>query len=314
MFTKTILIHPEELDLKWIKIAKQNNIDRISIHPKGGSKAYDSVVYLMKKLLDPSFLKLIDQVYEEGMSIEYEMHIVRYLLPTSEYQNHREWFRQNANGERVADNNFCASNNEALDYISNQCEKVARKLYRNSHRYFFWLDDVKENGGCCCDKCKKYSISEQQLIINKAMLKGIRRYDPKASLAYLAYNETAYDPPVKIKPEEGIFLEYAPMDRDYHIPINDCSSIKNQKNIEALPKLIECFGIENAKILEYWLDNSLFSNWQKPPKEFIGDKKTIQKDIEYYTSLGFSDLSTFACFLGEDYRKLYGDADISSFK
>ena len=39
----------------------------------------------------------------------------------------------------------------------------------------------------------------------------------------------------------------------------------------------------------------------------------IRGDIRYYRELGFDDIASFACFLGEDYEELYGEADITPF-
>ena len=39
----------------------------------------------------------------------------------------------------------------------------------------------------------------------------------------------------------------------------------------------------------------------------------IFADFDYYRSLGFSDISTFACYLGADYIELHGDPDVAPF-
>ena len=67
------------------------------------------------------------------------------------------------------------------------------------------------------------------------------------------------------------------------------------------------------KILEYWLDNSLFSKWTKPPKELHTNKEEIFADIKEYVSLGFKDITTFACYLGSDYEELFGEPDITDY-
>ena len=67
-------------------------------------------------------------------------------------------------------------------------------------------------------------------------------------------------------------------------------------------------------MLEYWYDNSLFSNWKKPPAKFSPDNEMIKADIEFYKRLGFNDIASFACYLGEDYEALYGESDISAFE
>ena len=45
----------------------------------------------------------------------------------------------------------------------------------------------------------------------------------------------------------------------------------------------------------------------------MADAEVLRKDIAYYTSLGFEDVSSFACFLGYDCEELYGEPDISAF-
>ena len=86
-----------------------------------------------------------------------------------------------------------------------------------------------------------------------------------------------------------------------------------KKELSLISPLLSFFGNKGAKVLEYWLDNSLFSGWKKPPKAFSADKSSILTDVEYYKAMGFEQISTFACFLGDDYEVLYGEADISPF-
>ncbi|MBR6498527.1 MAG: hypothetical protein IKT23_02425, partial [Clostridia bacterium] len=53
-------------------------------------------------------------------------------------------------------------------------------------------------------------------------------------------------------------------------------------------------------------DNSRFSNWTRPPKQLVFCPEVMEKDVEYYLSMGFADLTSFACFLGPDYIQMYG--------
>ena len=70
---------------------------------------------------------------------------------------------------------------------------------------------------------------------------------------------------------------------------------------------------EDAKILEYWYDNSLFSDWKKPPRRFTPDNSLIRDDIAFYRDKGIPYISSFACYLGKDYEALYGEPDLSAF-
>ena len=309
--TASLLIHPEELNEKWIERCSDLKIPTLALHPVGGYRAPLTMKAMLDKLETPDFRALIDLALKKGLNIEYEMHAMRYFLPKSEFENHPEWFRMDEKGERNADMNCCASNPEVLDFIAKRAAETAKKLYRSSHRYFFWADDAHD-AFCHCEKCRELSSSDQQLILMNRMLEELRKDDPEATLAYLAYYSTL-TPPEKVKPAKGIFLEYAPIDRDFHKPLADAADEKNAAQNKHLQALLDTFGKKGAKVLDYWLDNSLFSNWTKPPKAFAPDEAVIHADFDYYRSLGFGDLSTFACYLGEDYMALHGEPDITPF-
>jgi hypothetical protein len=142
-------------------------------------------------------------------------------------------------------------------------------------------------------------------VLNRVQ-RRLREDNPEAELAYLAYYDTIACPEVE-RPEEGIFVEYAPFQRDFHKPL------KEAFESEYIEGLLEFFGKDKARALDYWYDNSLYSRWKKPPVPFKVDREVLKADIEYYGSLGFTDVASFACYLGEDYETLYGEPDISDF-
>ena len=39
----------------------------------------------------------------------------------------------------------------------------------------------------------------------------------------------------------------------------------------------------------------------------------MEREIAEYRRMGFETISTFACFLGEDYESLHGDVDVTPF-
>ena len=305
MKNASLLIHPEELSYKWINRLAESKIPTLAIHPVGSLKANESLENLISLLDEKTFREKIDYAKSKGLKIEYELHAARYLLPADLFQDHPEWFRMNAEGERTPDLNFCPSNSDALEYLSESAARLIKKLYGTTSRYFLWLDDAKDSA-CHCSKCKGLSPSDQQMIAMNKIIKRLKKEDRKAELAYLAYMSTI-DPPKTIKPHKDIFLEYAPIDREFDKPISASAQS------DPISKLLSLFGMEKAKVLDYWYDNSLFSNWKKPPKKFNLNKEVLRADIDYYRSLGFEDISSFACFLGEDYEELFGDVDISDF-
>lgn len=301
----SLLIHPDELSRDWIARMAEHKIPTLALHPVGGKAACAAVAELVERLDTPAYRALLDEAADAGLQIEYEMHAARYLLPEAEFEAHPQWFRMKADGERSTDWNCCPSNTEALDYIAERAAALVKKLYRSSHRYFLWMDDAKDS--CChCPACRNLSPSDQQMTVMNHILRRLKQDDPEASLAYLAYFE-CIEPPTKVAPEAGIFLEYAPFERDFHKPL------RKDAQSEPLEKLLSYFGKKGAKALDYWYDNSMFSNWKKPPKAFAVDKPVLEADFAYYRALGFEDIGCFACYLGPDYEELHGEVDIADF-
>lgn len=306
-----IVIHPEELTEKMLNILGKTDINVLGIHPVGGENAAETLEDLLRLMKNAEFNEKLNRVRKFGISVEYELHALSWLLPRSMFEKNPDWFRMNDNRERVCDFHMCVSNEKALEYLSSRSEKLAEILKSDTGKYYFWVDDV-EDAFCKCEKCKKLSPSDQALIIYNAILRGIRRVDKNAAQCYLAYQKTM-EPPVKIKPENGIFLEYAPMWRNTKIPLNNEECGENVKFLKFIQPLLDYFGKKDAQVLEYWLDNSLFSRWRKPPKVINICEDTIKNDIKFYKQCGFEGITTFACYLSDDYMELYGKPPIEEY-
>lgn len=304
-----MIIHPEELTKRWIDRLASAGADVLGIHPWGGGRAKDSLKELVDTLKTEEFRELIDYAKSRGLKIEYELHAVGYLLPRELFDTHPEYFRMNARGERVNDYNLCVTNKEALALLGERAAALAENLYGSEDKFYFWLDDGK-GLHCHCDSCRALSPSDQQLIALNTMLRAVKKKNPRAKMAYLAYFDSL-TPPTAAEPEEGIFLEYAPMYK-YTAKGEDAEALISGE-LAALPALLDTFGRGDAKVLEYWYDNSMYSKWTKPPLKFTLDEARMAEDISEYKRLGFADVATFACFLGEDYTELYGDFDILPF-
>lgn len=299
-----ILIHPDELNETWIQRLKDRHVDILGLHPTGGATAADSLEALLSTLQKPEFRSLLDSVADAGIEIEYEMHAAGWLLPRHLFDSHPEYFRMDENGERTPRRNLCVSNREAMDLVASRAVELAKSLYRSRPYYYFWMDDSRRKP-CHCEKCRQYSPSEQYMLFVNRITEELRKTIPNAKVAYLAYFDFL-NVPKKVLPTEGVFLEFAPIDKYTGLEFAETER-------EMMQPLLQFFGTEDAKVLEYWLDNSLFSNWKKPPKEFSADPKTVSAEVEAYRQAGFEVISTFGCFLGEDYEALYGAPDISPF-
>ncbi|MBO4366671.1 MAG: DUF4838 domain-containing protein [Clostridia bacterium] len=300
----TVLIHPDELSERWIARACKHGYTGIALHPVGGNDAPNTLADLLERLQSPAYRKLIDRVADAGLTVEYELHAAGYLFPRCGFETHPERFRKNQDGVRSADYNLCFSNEDALEEAAENARKLAGKLYRTEPNLYFWADDAR-NSFCFCEDCARMTPSDQNLFFMNRLLAAIRKDHPQMRMACLAYADTMALP-VSVRPSEGIFLEYAPFDRDMHAPISGQESAK-AGNVK---ELLAFFGRRNAKVLDYWMDNSYYSKWTKPPKKYVPDTDVVRADLAYYRSLGFETVSSFACYLGDDYVSLYGEPEL----
>lgn len=311
MSRRGIIVHPHELDDIWAEEAQSANLNVLALHPVGGPDAHLTLESAIHFHLLPESKRLFKKLDKMGMQVEYEAHAMRWLLPEDVFASAPSLFRMDEQGNRQKDYNLCVSNPDALRFIAKRAEHLARMLTVNSDNYFFWLDDVP-GIRCHCEKCRSLSASDQQLIAVNAMVKGIRRYNRNARLCYLAYMDAIHCPQ-KVAPADGVFLEYAPFYRDSHRPLFDEGCEKNVREVAALRDLLSLFGTQHAQVLEYWMDNSRFSNWTRPPKYMPLDEDVMAQDVQAYRALGFTSITSFGCYLGADYRALYGKAPVAAY-
>ena len=305
-----IIIHDTDIGEYWKKLFLDSGLDTLGIHPAGGVYAHLSLDAFLKSLEKPDVQRFIYDLKSNGNNVQLECHALSWLLPRTLFEKHPLWFRQDETGKRTPDFNMCPSCEDALEYLSERTRLLASLIPWNGKYFHLWIDDVA-SAPCRCEKCALLSPSDQAMMIYNAMLKGLNVYRSDARLAYLAYHG-AMDTP-KVKPDEGIFLEFAPIRRCFEHPINDVNCSKNAAELASLDSLLDFFGKTDAKVLEYWMDNSLFSGWKKPYKELKLNTAVLQKDVEFYRSKGFEHITSFGCFLGEEYAEQYGIPPINKY-
>ena len=299
-----VVIDPVELDETWIRRVREGGIRLLGLHPNPKDSSPEQMQAWCETEENRRFLA---ELRRGGVQIEWEIHALSWLLPRTLFETHPDFFRMNEAGERTPDHNLCCGNEAALETLRQNAAKLARLLPSDTHRYHFWLDDVA-SGRCCCPHCRELSAADQALIVYHAILEGLRREDPLAKQCYLAYHDTNAVPE-KIRPAEGIYLEFAPFMRDHRHSLADPDCPRNAAEIKALPALVALFGKQDAQALDYWLDNSFFSGWTKPPKEFHMETDVLRQDAAYYRQLGFGWITTFACYLGKEYTALYPEPE-----
>ena len=243
----SVIVHTDELSKEWIDRLAEANIGAIGIHPYGGREAVFSLTKLLEQLKTPEYRELIDYACSRGIEVEYEIHACGYLLDRNLFDSHPEYFRVDKSGKRNNDYNMCVSNQDGIKLVAKNAAKLALSLYKNNGDFYFWLDDGKELY-CHCPSCRKLSASEQQLVVLNAMIKEIRKYIPHARLAYLAYVDSIV-PPKNVRPEDGIFLEYAPFAK-YTEKGEDAKELIEREKAMIAP-LMQVFNKEPKKVLEY---------------------------------------------------------------
>lgn len=306
-----IIIHPEELEMSWLERLQDARINVLGLHPAGGKNAHLTLEAALHHRLLPETQEIFKRLNHLGIEVEYEAHVMAWLLPRSLFAFKPDWFRMNKEGQRVADYNLCPSNTEALEFVSRRTEQLARMLDAGSDKYFFWVDDVT-GYECHCEKCCGLNSSDQSMLVTNAMLRGIRRYNRQAKMCYLAYHD-AIVAPQHVEALEGVFLEYAPIRRDSSRPLFDPDCEKNVSEVRDLKKLLEMFGKQDSQVLEYWVDNSRYSKWTKPPVKLELAEEVMRADVKAYRELGFESITSFGCFLGQDYRELWGEPPVKLY-
>ena len=252
-----------------------------------------------------------------GIDVEHQLHAMGDLLPRDLFEEDSTMFRMDKDGRRVADYNCCPHSEKALEVIAANAARFVAALPATNHRYYFWLDDNSEP--CFCPLCREYSASEQALIVENRMLEAIREVDPEATLAHLAYQKTL-EPPVKVKPAEGIFLEFAPIEREWDRPLSDLDApgrkgrMSHREALELLDANLKVFPAETAVVLEYWLDVSLASDWRKPAVELPWRPDVFITDLAVYKSRGLRNVTSFAVYMDSTYFAVYpGDKSLSDY-
>jgi len=302
-----IIIYAHEVSRYWEDLMIRSGLQVLGLHPTGGNKACEALEAYLAQTKTPEYMMFCENLREKGIAVTLECHALSWLLPRSLFAEHPDWFRMNEEGERVADVNMCPSNPEALAYVQARTAELVPQIPADDGKYRLWIDDTRDRI-CHCEKCKNLSGSDQAMLIYNAMQRGVRQVRPKGKIAYLAYYNTLEVPAVK--PENGIFLEYAPIARRFDKPIYDP---ENGSSADTLKALLNFFGKEDSEVLEYWMDNSLFCKWKLPYKKLELNTDVLVQDVAYYRALGFEFITSFGCFLNADYAAEFGEPPVETY-
>ena len=297
--TRGVVLVPEDLSLAdWPERAAQAGLTTIGLHHGNSPKA---VVDFIESPAGRDFLARCARL---GLQVEYELHAMSALLPRSLFATEPGLFRTNDKGERTPDANLCVHSPRALEIVATNALRLAARLKPTTGRYFFWGDDGQP--WCCCAKCREFSDSDQGLLLDNHLMGELRKLDPRAQLAHLAYANTLA-PPKRVKPEPGVFLEFAPIHRHYVVPFTQQTGPEARDTLKLLEENLRVFPADTAQALEYWLDVSRFSQWKRPAVDLPWRRDVLEADARTYARLGLQHVTTFAVWIDADYVKRFGE-------
>lgn len=296
--TRGVVLTPDDFTWRdWPTAAKNANLTTIGIHHQ------NSLAAIVQFIQSESGQRVLEQCKRLSLEVEYELHAMKELLPRDLFAKNPELFRMDEKGTRNPDSNLCVSSKSALDIATENAVKIGSVLRPASHRYFYWGDDGLP--WCKCPKCRTLGDSDQALLLENHIVKALRSTDPNAMFAHLAYSNSL-TPPKQVKPEPGVFLEYAPINRRYDIPFESADDKVQKQNLDALDANLEFFGVENAQALEYWLDVSLFSRWKRPAVKLPFHPAAFEADLSAYGKRGIRRITSFAVYIDAEYIEKYG--------
>ena len=308
MLTRGVVLYPFDLSLAdWPERCAKVGINTIGLH---AARRLDVLRDFIAGEDGRSFLSRCEKL---GIAVEYELHAMGELLSRELYYKDPALFRMDEKGKRNVDANCCPHSATALDIIAAKAVEWAKIFRPTTHRYFYWPDDGAQ--WCRCEKCREFSASEQALLVENHILRALRAHDAAATLAHIAYSHTLAAP-VLVRPEAGVFLEFAPIVRDYvrSIAERDAKTagvapdpLTHGGYLDILAENLRVFGADTAQVLEYWLDVSLFSKWTRPAVKLPWNAAVCRADIAAYRALGVRHITTFATYIDADYVKLHGD-------
>ena len=303
--TRGVVLTTDDLTLTdWPKRAKAAGLTTLALHaPKSPRLLAD---YIRSK---PG-QKFLSACRRNGLAVEYELHAMQDLLPREYFDRAPKLFRMDASGRRVREWNLCVHSGPGMQIVADNAVALAQTLRPTTGRYFYWGDDGQP--WCRCPECAGLSDSDQALLVANRILEALRKVDARAQVAHLAYDNTL-TPPRQIKPEPGIFLEYAPIHRRYDVPFERADDEKTRRQFEMLDANLEVFGRANAQVLEYWLDASLFSKWKKPAVKVPFDPQVLAADLDTYGGRGLRHVTTFAVYIDAEYVMRHGEPPLQEY-
>jgi len=220
--------------------------------------------------------ELMPEVMKRGflISTAYGETLITRLLPRELFNEHPEYFREDASGKRVRSGNMCVSNEEAMQIVVKNA--VA---YANRHPEVYSArvstQDIWGGGWCHCEKCQNLTPQDQYVMVTNAIAKAWDEAGVNTKSLNVPYRDTL-EANLSIKPDERTLFEFHPRERCYAHSLADERCERNwwyRYNFERWTKAI---GKAEMDILGYYGDCILFNSFPVPLT------RVIAEDMAYY--------------------------------
>ena len=119
-----IVIYDTECGDYWAARLERSGLDTLGIHPAGGGTAHLSLAACAEFVKTDRYLAFRERIRRAGISIEFEMHALSWMLPRELFDSHPDWFREQ-DGVRTPEFNCCASNPAVIEHLSERAAALA---------------------------------------------------------------------------------------------------------------------------------------------------------------------------------------------
>ena len=247
---------------------------------KSGANAFFFIRHPFDTLLTIS--ELLPEFRRRGIDVEYGGHVIPLLLPRDQFPQHPEYFPEGPDGARSEYGNLCSSNAQALATASANAVRCVRD-YPEMRVLHIWGADLWHGGWCRCAACRTVSVQDQSLRVCNAVARSLAEAGLVRPVCYLAYHDTI-DAHVTLRPDEQVFVEFAPRERCYGHALDDPQCVTNRRYAAALERYVELFA-GRVRVFEYYGDAILFCGCAVPLTQVIA------ADLEYYRRLGIAGIT-----------------------
>ena len=111
-------------------------------------------------------------------------------------------------------------------------------------------------------------------------------------------------------------IDSAPINRTWSEPISHPEAKEGQhgRYLDLLDSNLAVFGKDDAQVLEYWLDASLFSSCKRDArKKLPWCRDVFLQDIAAYADHGIRDVTSFAAYMDGDCVRQYGEPPLHEY-